>query len=164
MSETEANSDLEGMSGLSLFFGEFTHQLDDKNRVTVPSDWRAMIGIPKRLHIAMSIEGNFLQATPARTIGEKLKLERLSLSDEIASRNHRSIAQRGQLFEWDAQGRVRLPEPMLNFARIKPKGKVGLIATLDGFQIWNEADCPYAAKVNTPADQVKSAMHSVGLK
>lgn len=152
------------MSGLSLFFGEFTHQLDDKNRVTIPSDWRAMIGLPQRLHVAKSIEGNFLQATPARTIVEKLKLESLSLADETASKHHRNIAQRGALFAWDGQGRVRLPEAMLQYANIKPKGKIGLIGTLDGFQIWNDADCPYEAKVNTPSEQVKSSMHSVGLK
>ena len=166
MSDVEQLDDVAGMSGLDLFCGEFTHQLDDKNRVTVPADWRAMIGVPDRLFIAKSNEGNFriLHATPARTIMKNLKLENLSVASETASRNHRSIAQRGALFPCDGQGRIRLPDAMLKYAGIKSKGKIGLIGTLDGFQIWNEADCPYEENEPTPQDQFKSAMHSVGLK
>ncbi|MEZ6045056.1 MAG: division/cell wall cluster transcriptional repressor MraZ [Planctomycetaceae bacterium] len=37
----------------------------------------------------------------------------------------------------DSQGRVRLPERLVNFARLKPKGELMLLGVHDHCEIWD---------------------------
>ena len=45
MERTHSNLEAE-IKGLGMFVGEFSHNLDPKRRLTIPSVWRAQVGEP----------------------------------------------------------------------------------------------------------------------
>ena len=39
------------VSGMGMFVGNYTHSLDPKRRLTIPSVWRAQIGVPETVYV-----------------------------------------------------------------------------------------------------------------
>ena len=126
----------EGLGGLKLFSSVYEHSLDAKKRLTIPSDWRAMVGEPQRIFVLQAADGTHLDAMPASEMSKKLeKMADVSLAD-TASQDYLSVlAMRSELVTWDAQGRIRLRDDLLEFAGVKDSAV--LVSTLKGFQIWS---------------------------
>lgn len=156
MSDTVEQTISSGLSGQNLFCGEFTHVLDEKRRLTIPADWREMVGEPRRLFVIKAAHGKYLEVLPARTAAERMKDSSALLTDREALMRNKVLAARTALLPWDANGRVRLRDDMLAYAGITEKA--GLISTYDGFQIWNEADAPFQHKVEPSDEEILAAM------
>lgn len=161
MADVEVQSGLAGLSGAPLFNGEYRHSLDDKRRLTIPSYWREMVGQPRVLFVAKAASGPFLKVLPAKVASARIDAQMARLTPEEREAQEVILGGRTGLFEWDAQGRVRLSEDMLKHAKIDVK--VGLKGTMFGFQIWNEDDCPFDAKLAASPDAIKAAMRGIGL-
>ena len=39
------------LAGQGVFVNTYVHSLDSKKRLTIPSDWRELAGVPKRLFV-----------------------------------------------------------------------------------------------------------------
>lgn len=161
MPDIEEQSGLAGLSGAPLFNGEFRHSLDDKRRLTIPSYWREMVGQPRVLFVAKASSGPYLKVLPAKVASARISESLAKLTFEEREAQEQILGGRTGLFEWDAQGRVRLSEDMLKHAKID--AKVGLKGTMFGFQIWNQDDCPFDEKLATSPDAIKAAMRGIGL-
>lgn len=165
MAELVEQNGLSGLSGAPLFCGEYKHLLDDKKRLTIPAYWREMVGNPQVLYVYKAFNGSFLKVLPARVASERMKLASAKLSEDEREAVQAIVGGRSGLFEWDSNGRVRVSDDMLKHAGITAElgWKVGLKGTMDGFQIWNQDDCPFDEKLARSPDAIKAAMRAMGI-
>jgi MraZ protein len=124
-----------GEAGQGVFVNTYTHSLDSKKRLTIPSDWRELAGVERRLFVLPGVNDKCLCVYPAREMTRRLeKLRNLSIADEKGRHLARTLASRSDLVPWDSQGRIRIKDDLLNFAGLV--NQVVLVGTFDGFELW----------------------------
>jgi len=124
------------LKGQGLFVSSFTHTLDPKKRLTIPSDWRDQVGEPKSLYVLPDIHEKCLRACPARELVHRLaKMREHSIADQKARSCARVLASHSDLVTWDAQGRIRIKDDLLEYAGLVDR--VTLVGALDSFELWN---------------------------
>jgi len=133
----EESTNLEDqIKGQGVFVSEYRHSLDPKRRLTIPSPWRAQIGEPKSLYVLPDVEHKCLVIFPASEMVRRLeRLRKLSIGDTQGRQFARVLGSRSDLVSWDAQGRIRIKDELLNFAGIKEQ--VVLVGAIDRFELWN---------------------------
>ena len=131
-------SDIVGQAGAGegVFVNTYVHSLDTKRRLTIPSDWRELAGVPKRLFVLPGVNDKCLCVYPAREMTRRLeRLRNLSIADAKGRQLARTLASRSDLAPWDSQGRIRVKDELLDYAAIG--NQAVLVGTFDGFEIWN---------------------------
>ncbi len=133
------NKDIAGpgeAAAAGVFVNIYTHSLDSKKRLTIPSDWRELAGVPKRLFVLQGINEKCLCVYPAREMTRRLeRLRNLSIADDKGRQFARTLASRADLVPWDSQGRIRIKDDLLDYANLV--NQVVLVGTFDGFELWN---------------------------
>ena len=124
------------LAGHGVFVNTYAHSLDSKKRLTIPSDWRELVGVPRRLFVLPGVNVKCLCVYPAREMTRRLeKLRTLSIADEKGRQLARTLASRSDLVPWDSQGRIRIKDELLDFADLV--NQVVLVGTFDGFELWS---------------------------
>ena len=125
------------LSGKPVFTGLFRHTLDDKGRLTIPSDWRAAHAADDTFLATPHPDGYIAVLPPSEV--EKLheKFSALKLSDASAQAFAARFFSQTQGFSWDKAGRVGLTPELLRHAGIA-KDAV-LVGSLTKFNIYNPA-------------------------
>lgn len=117
------------------FMGNFTHALDGKRRVTVPSDWRAA-ALEPLLYVLPGIGEKCLYAFASRDMLEKLvKVRAVSVGDQNAQRFLRAVFSRACKVGIDAQGRIRVSDELLAHAGISSHAT--LVGVGGRFELWS---------------------------
>jgi MraZ protein len=156
------NKSASALSDQKAFSGRYHHVLDERKRLTVPADWRAMVGDPERLFIWKSAHGAFLQVLPLRIATQRMgKLAEASLMDKPLQDKNRILAGRMDVVPWDAQGRVKLRDDMLVHAGINEK--VCLIGVIGCFEIWSEELVAVEKQMEPTHEQILAALQGTGL-
>lgn len=123
-------------SGMGVFVNTYTHALDSKKRLTIPSDWRELVGASRRLFVLPGVNDKCLCVYPAREMARRLEnIGRLPISDVKGRQFARALASRSDLVPWDAQGRIRIKDELLDYASLE--NQVVLVGTFDGFELWS---------------------------
>ncbi len=132
----EKNEILPG-DGVGVFMGQFTHCLDPKKRLTIPSEWRDYVGIPQSLTVIPGLEGaRCLMVFPAREMAQRLQsIRSLSIADTRGRQFARLLGSQSQLAPWDSAGRIRVNDNLLEYAALSDQ--VVLIGAIDHFELWN---------------------------
>ncbi len=103
-----------------LFCGEKNHQVDDKNRIRIPSCFRDMLGANYVFGIG-TIEGT-IDILPKETLDKRLAALHSSLDVEFFDEEQQSLltdyASNFTYVSEDAQGRVVIPEELKQYAKI----------------------------------------------
>lgn len=124
------------MAGQGVFVNTYTHSLDSKKRLTLPADWREVVGVPRRLFVLPGVSVRCLCAYPAREMTRRLeKLRNLSIADDKGRQLARALASRSDLVPWDSQGRIRIKDDLLDYAELV--NQVVLVGTFDGIELWS---------------------------
>lgn len=133
----EANAVLEKeIQGQGVFVSRFTHSLDTKRRITIPSGWRAQIAEPRSLYVLPHIHDQCLCVMPAGVMVDRMnKVKQLSIADRKARQFARVLASQSDLVSWDAQGRIRINDELLDFAQLVDR--VVLVGAFDWFELWS---------------------------
>ncbi len=120
-----------------VFVGNFTHSLDPKSRLTIPSEWRDHVGVPNSLYVLPDVaHRNFLLVFPAREMIRRLqKIRNHSIADTQASQFTRILGSQSQLAPWDTAGRIRVKDELLGYANLRES--VVLVGAIDHFELWN---------------------------
>ena len=119
-----------------VFVNTYVHSLDSKRRLTIPSDWREIVGAPGRLFVLPGVNETCLCVYPAREMTRRLeKLRNLSIADEKGRKLARQLGSRSDLVPWDSQGRIRVKDDLLEYADLR--NQVVLVGTFDGFELWS---------------------------
>ena len=116
----------------NMFIGQYNHNLDDKNRLTVPAKFRnalsgtffATVGLDKCISIYTSKD--FETYTQ--------KLETLDTNDRNARQLQRYVASNTFELECDSHGRILLPDGLVKHSGIDKD--VILVGSFDHIEIW----------------------------
>lgn len=126
----------ESTNNIRIFFGEFRHAFDGKNRVTIPARWRLngsdevfMAYKPKRSCIAVLPSDVFQRiGEESRALAASPAEHRLFMTHFYSQAMHANI---------DKQGRLLVPEELR--AKAGLDGELVLTGMSDRFEIWNPA-------------------------
>ncbi len=112
------------------------HTLDPKKRLTIPSAWREEIGKPERVFVMPGFDGEpCLYVFPMRIIGARLEaVSRVSLSDPVYRAFTRLIGENSADLPWDSQGRIRIPDHLLEKASLTQE--IYMNGAKDRFELW----------------------------
>ncbi|MEK7200550.1 MAG: division/cell wall cluster transcriptional repressor MraZ [Patescibacteria group bacterium] len=144
-----------------MLIGEYTHTIDDKNRVSLPSKFRSLMG--KKIVITPGLD----QCLFAFTIKEWEKIAgRLSENSSILSADMRSFTRYmfggASEVEVDNIGRVLVPDFLRERANLKTK--VVLIGVQNRVEIWNEKSwSDYKKQVEKGADGLAEKLSGLGI-
>ena len=146
-------------SGTTFFVGEFTHALDAKGRVTIPSKWRIQGG--ENTYLGLPNPSGYITVYPPKMI-ERLeeKVSEASLSDPQAQSLLMELFSKADSFGCDKQGRINLSDKLLEHAGIK--GKAVLVGKFSSFAIWSE-DRRKAEGDDASERNIFDAMRELGL-
>ena len=134
-----------------MFYGSFTHNLDNKGRLVIPSKMRDELGakafILKGYDGALSIykESDFEELiTKIKSLSFTKKNARAHLRVQLASVCELDI---------DKQGRALLPVQLLNKYQIGKE--VIVIGALDHIEVWNKKDyLEYEKTANSSFEEI----------
>ena len=146
-------------NGTTFFVGEFTHALDSKGRVTIPSKWRISGG--DNTYLALPNPSGYITVYPPKMI-ERLeeKVSEANLSDTEAQSLLMELFSKADSFGCDKQGRINLSDKLLIHAGIK--GKAVLVGKFSTFAIWAE-DRREKEGVGKSERDIFDAMRELGL-
>jgi MraZ protein len=118
--------------------GEYPVGLDDKNRLMIPSDFRKEIAkFRDEPKLTWRIgRGRITQAYPESYYREMIAKRKKSLTPgEKEEAFNRAFHGMTFKLEWDAQGRVVLPEPLISRGRLTKT--LMLVGVGDHLELWN---------------------------
>lgn len=129
------------MSGMNIsqFVGEYRHCIDDKGRLTIPSQWRPEIDSDENNFLALpSLTEKSVTVYPPKMI-EQLneRLSQISMGDRQGQRAIRRLMSKAHAFKCDKQGRINLNEKLIEHAGLKKS--VVLLGEASKFMIYDEA-------------------------
>jgi MraZ protein len=104
--------------GKPFYTGNFRHNLDDKNRLTIPSAWRSAHAEADTF-LATPNPAGYISVLPPAEV-EKLyeKIAAVPMSDSSAQEEIAAFFATTQAFTFDKQGRVPLSDALLAHAGI----------------------------------------------
>jgi MraZ protein len=121
-----------------MWYGEYTHTLDDKDRFILPAKFREKIKAIKkrRFYITRGLEGCLFLFSGETwdTLEEKLKS--LSFAKQQSRFFNRLYFSGAQEVEIDIQGRVAIPSYLKEFAQIKKE--IVIIGVADRIEVWDK--------------------------
>jgi MraZ protein len=144
---------------IGIFIGEFHHSLDDKGRLTIPSQWRPDAESAENNFLALpSVEGGeagYVTVYPPKMIAQLYeRISQISMGDIDGQRMLAELMSMAHSFSCDKQGRINLNDKLVKHAQIN-KGAV-LLGKLSTFSIYSE-ELYTAAQSKGPSDPTARA-------
>ncbi|MDX1511120.1 MAG: hypothetical protein R3249_07220 [Nitriliruptorales bacterium] len=114
------------------FGGEYEHKLDEKFRLTVPADYRDQLA--DGVVLVRGMDGCIEAFTPDEHERECERAERAG-SGRRLQRARQQLLNAGFHLQLDPQGRITLPSPLRDWARIEQK--VTVCGNRRSFRVWD---------------------------
>ncbi len=126
-----------------LYVGEFTHAIDNQRRVAIPSEWRSK-GEDNRFYVLPG-RHSALQLMPYHVFKDMTdKLKKVSIADPKASLTLAKLGARSKECNPDKQGRIHIPDQLLEYAEIKRGSEIDnelvLAGSFSRIQIWSKSN------------------------
>lgn len=120
------------------FVHRFTHTLDPKKRLTIPSEFRDQVDDPRGFYVLPGIPERCLYLCPVSEFALRMRrMRERSLADPTARAFARVLGSRSDLVKWDSAGRIRIKDELLTYAELADQ--VVLVGALDIVELWNPA-------------------------
>jgi MraZ protein len=143
-----------------MLIGQYTHDLDPKKRLTLPSKWRTDLG--KKVVVTSGLDNSLFVFPIKEWEVVAQKLAQSGLGNQDSRSFNRFIL--GNAFETDvdASGRIVIPDTLKAFAHLGEK--VVLAGMYSRVELWDEASWKAnIAKVNGEADALASKLDDLGI-
>lgn len=144
-----------------MLIGEYTHTIDDKNRVSLPAKFRSLMG--KKLVVTPGLDNCLFLFTGKEW--DKVAM-RLSENASMLSADMRSFSR--YMFagafeaEVDSIGRILIPDFLRDRAGLR--SKVVLLGVQNRVEIWDEKRWQgYRKVVETQADSLAEKLSGLGI-
>ncbi len=143
-----------------MFIGEYQHNIDVKGRMAVPAKFRGKLGLgavitrglDKCLFIFAAKEWDVLAN----------KINALPLSQSSSRAFSRFIMSGATDVEFDAQGRVLIPEHLRKYANLTKSTIV--TGVFNRIEIWNENDWKeYKNKTESSSEEIAEKLSGFGI-
>lgn len=117
-----------------MFFGEFSHKIDKKGRIAIPSKFRSYLA--DGVVITRGFEGCLVLYSKKEWQKVLLNLSSLP-SNQVESRTFQRIILSGAFDAFlDAQGRILIPEYLRKYAQVSPGNEIMIIGVNNKIEIW----------------------------
>ncbi len=117
------------------YTGHFRHSLDDKNRLTIPSEWRHAHSEDDEFVALPHPDGYIAVLPPAEVDRLYEKAAAKNLSDSEAQDVLTQLFAHAQTLRFDKQGRISLDAALLGHAAVSKEAV--LAGSLSKFAIWS---------------------------
>jgi len=144
-----------------MLIGEYTHTIDDKNRVSLPSKFRSLMG--KKIVLTPGLDQCLFAFTLKEweRIAGKLSENASMLSSDMRSFTRHMFGGASEA-EVDTIGRVLVPDFLRERANLKTK--VVLIGVQNRVEIWSEKTWgEYKRQVEKGADGLAEKLSGLGI-
>ena len=143
-----------------MLIGEYTHTLDPKKRLSVPSKWRRELG--KSVVVTRGLD-NCLFVYPLKAWGNITeKIGRLPLGQADTRGFNRFFLSGAVETEVDSAGRILVPDFLKDFAGLG--SKVVLAGIHDRVEIWDEKKwSEYKRKIEKQGNALAEKLGEVGV-
>ncbi|MEK9185429.1 MAG: division/cell wall cluster transcriptional repressor MraZ [Patescibacteria group bacterium] len=144
-----------------MLIGEYTHTIDDKNRVSMPAKFRQLLG--KKLVVTPGLDNCLFLFTDKEwgKVARKLSENASMLSTDMRSFTRYMFAGAFEA-EIDSIGRILIPDFLR--ARAGLKSKVALIGVQNRVEIWDEKNWQrYRGVVERQADGLAEKLSGLGI-
>lgn len=123
-------------AGKAIYTGTYPRPLDDKGRITIPSEWRSMHEKDETF-MAIRHPGGYVMVLPPAEV-DKLhdRISALKLLNPKEQAKASAIFAKAQRFTWDTFGRVLFNADLLGHAGITGK-EVVLIGSMTTFALYS---------------------------
>ena len=141
--------------GFDMFIGQYSHNLDEKNRIIIPAKFRHKLG--ENAIITIGHEGCLAIYTEEEW--EKLQIKLMTLnSNQADARKHiRMIAGNASECSFDKNGRVILPANLITRAQIKKE--LVLVGNIDHIEVWSKENwTKYYEEADAGFDEVSEKL------
>lgn len=119
-----------------VLVGRCDHALDPKKRLTIPSEWRAVMGNPEYVYVMPDRKEPCLNLIPRAEMEARLeKLREKALFDPALNRALQTIGANSEQLVLDVQGRIRICDKLLQFANLKTT--VAMVGAVRMVKLWN---------------------------
>jgi len=122
---------------LRVFYGEHRHTLDEKNRLSIPAKFRALLQGPADdcFYVTRGIDRCILICT--KQVWQEMEREfcHHPITNRDARRFRRMFYSGAEETRFDKQGRVVLPQNLIDYAGLKRD--VVLAGVSNGVEVWN---------------------------
>lgn len=119
----------------SLYAGEFRHNLDSKQRLTVPSKWRSE-GDDMQTYLAFPDPEGCVTVYPPQMVKQlKEKLSSVGMANKKGRRAVTRLLGASDSFSFDKSGRMKIEDRLFAHAGITKE--VVLVGTVNQFQLWS---------------------------
>ena len=143
-----------------MFIGEYTHTIDDKNRLSLPAKFRSEMG--KKVVVTPGLDSCLFVFTKDEWKKIEGKLNQSSLLQADNRSFNRFMFAGATEAEIDSIGRILVPEFLRDRANLK--SKVVLIGVSSRVEIWNEKTwSEYKKVVEKQADTLAEKLGQVGV-
>ena len=119
-----------------VLVGRFDHALDPKKRLTIPSEWRNVMGDPDYVYVMPDGRDRCLNIVPMAEMEARLeKLREKALFDPQLNRALQTIGANSEQLTLDTQGRIRVCDKFLKFAGLE--SVVALVGSVRMIKLWD---------------------------
>ncbi|MFO1451538.1 MAG: mraZ [Opitutaceae bacterium] len=122
--------------GKASYTGLYRHALDDKNRITIPSSWRAAHAEGETFLATPHPDGYIAILPPAEVEKLHAKFAQVPLSDGPGQDFAARFFSRTQALSFDKQGRIMLNPELLAFAGVEKEAV--LVGSLTKFSLYSQ--------------------------
>lgn len=145
-----------------MLIGEFTHTIDDKNRVSLPSKFRAELS--KKVVITPGLDNCLFVFSTKEWVKISDRLSESSMLQADTRSFNRFLFGGAVEVEVDTIGRVLIPDFLRSRAGLDGEAKVVIIGVQSRAEIWNEkAWTDYKKVVEKQADTLAEKLGQVGV-
>ena len=145
-----------------MLIGQFTHTIDDKNRLSLPAKFRQEMG--KKVVITPGLDSCLFIFTVKQweKISERLSLSESSMLQADNRGFNRYLLGGAVEVEVDAVGRMLLPEHLRERGHLK--SRVVFIGVRDRAELWDEGTWnSYQENIDRKADALAEKLGQVGM-
>jgi len=138
---------------ITSFAGESQHPLDDKGRLSIPAKYRHWLEGEDAEYVFVVTKGSdpCLVAYPA--IEWEMLTQKLIKLSHFKKKNRafiRTITRSSARLKCDGQGRIFIPQPLLDYAHIKKD--VVIIGAINYLEFWDPATLNQHSESQIPLD------------
>lgn len=137
-----------------MFIGKYYHTLEEKGRISLPKAFRDQ---EKSWVVTRGLDGS-LFLFPHKTFKAELsKLQKQTFADKTNRDFVRLMTNEAALVKPDKNGRVQLPEYLIEFAKLVKKAVI--VGSLDYIELWDQTTYHrYMDSLEPKAAQIAQAL------
>jgi MraZ protein len=141
-----------------MFMGEYTHSIDSKGRLIMPSKFREALG--DEFVVTKGLDGCLFVYPNEEWQAFEEKLKTLPLTNKNARQFSRFFLAGAATCEVDKQGRILIPGVLREFAELEKD--VVLVGVLSRIEIWSKSKW-VESNVYDDMDDIAEHMEELGL-